>query len=397
MGSTSFPIFMKQYEKIAGMTATAIEAADEFAKEYGMQTVIIPPNVPCKRIDLPDLNFSDGASKQKALISHILEVHETGQPILVGTHSVKESADLAKSLRRKGIKIELLNATNDELEADIIADAGAFGALTISTNMAGRGTDIKLGGKSGKTKERVMELGGLHVIGTNRHESLRIDNQLKGRAGRQGDPGSSQFIVSFEDELMVKYNLKTLLPAKYSDLEQSEPLDSPVIAKRVMQSQRIIEGQMQDARKNLGDYSAVLENQRAIFQHERQEILLRSQEENNDEDRIKTQYILNQYDQYWARHLDFASNLKEGIYLLRLGGENPLRQYNRKLKTAFEELVMEFDLFLIEKLKNSTLEDLAKEIEKPSSTWNYVVNDSPFENQLLINVLAASLLGSART
>ena len=197
-----------KYPKVAGMTATAQASAEEFESFYGLRTLVIPPNLPCKRIDHPDLIFTSREAKFEALIKEVERIHRTGQPILIGTLNVKESEELADRLASNGIQCQVLNAKNDELEADIISWAGSLYAVTISTNMAGRGTDIKLGGPNQLEKDKILDLGGLYVIGTNRHESSRIDRQLRGRAGRQGDIGQSRFFISFEDELMVKYKIK---------------------------------------------------------------------------------------------------------------------------------------------------------------------------------------------
>ena len=188
LGSITLQHFMRLYPKLCGMTATARSAASELKTFYDLKVVVISPNRPCIRRDLPDIVFTDKKAKSQALIAEIVQTHSTGRPVLVGTASVEESEKLAEKLKKSGIKCCVLNAKNNELEAGIIARAGAPGAVTISTNMAGRGTDIKLGGNDEQERDSVVSLGGLYVIGTNRHESIRIDRQLRGRAGRQGDP-----------------------------------------------------------------------------------------------------------------------------------------------------------------------------------------------------------------
>lgn len=204
--------FIQEYEHLAGMTGTAIDSADELFEIYDKEVEVIPHNIKPCRIDYPPYVFTDKEAKYKTLVEEIKKVHSTGQPILIGTSSVKESDLLAKLLEEVGIRCQVLNAKNDELEAHIIEKAGVLGAVTVSTNMAGRGVDILLGGPQGHDKEKIKELGGLYVIGTNLHETVRIDKQLKGRAGRQGDPGMTRFFVSLEDDLMVKYGLENMLP-----------------------------------------------------------------------------------------------------------------------------------------------------------------------------------------
>ncbi|HJX83172.1 MAG TPA: hypothetical protein VJ723_02365, partial [Candidatus Angelobacter sp.] len=198
LGSLTLENLIAMYPQVGGMTGTAATQADEFRKIYGLDIEVIPTNRPVIRVDHPDEIFTTRIEKEDEVIREIKETHQTGQPILVGTCSVEESERLSARLRSEGIRHEVLNARNEEQEAGIVAKAGERGAVTISTNMAGRGTDIKLG-------EGVAELGGLYVIGTNKHESRRIDNQLRGRAGRQGDPGESRFFISYEDDLLVRY------------------------------------------------------------------------------------------------------------------------------------------------------------------------------------------------
>lgn len=389
MGTVTLPAFLKKYSKLAGMTATASESKDEFRKLYQLEICQIPSHLPCIRLDLPDQIFSHKEAKEIALIQEITKIHTSGRPILIGTLTVKESEDLAQKLRLAQLNPKVLNASNDEQEAAIIAEAGDLFALTISTNMAGRGTDIVLGGQNGNNREAVLNLGGLHVIGTNRHESRRIDNQLRGRSGRQGDPGSSQFFISMEDDLMIKYNLKSLLPKKRKEIEAVGLLRDSVIAKRIAQAQRIIEGQMQELRKTLSDYTAIIEQQREIFQSERQTWL-------NAPDSIRVS-ILNNYDLRWAEFLDYALEVKEGIYLLRLGGESPLRKFNKTMDGKFRQMMLENEQTIEAIEKDPEAYQKAFPSRKPGSTWNYVVNDSPFQNQFIINLLAGSLMGTART
>src|SRR5262245_19867364 len=278
LGSISLQYFLKQFPKLSGMTATAQPAAVELENFYGLRVIPIPPNRHCIREDLPDLVFTHRAAKLKALIDEIERTHEAGRPVLVGTSSVEESEMLATRLRAAGIICLVLNAKNDEAEAEIIARAGATGAVTISTNMAGRGTDIKLGGAREEEREPVVRLGGLYVIGTNRHESRRIDDQLRGRAGRQGDPGTARFFVSLEDELMTRFGIERLIPEKFRPLPQEPPIEHPVILREVDRVQRIVEGQNYEIRKTLRRYTFIVEEQRKKLQEWRMALLLGEEE-----------------------------------------------------------------------------------------------------------------------
>ena len=273
LGSITMQHFMMSYPRLAGMTATAQPAAEELKAAYDLEVVVIPTHLPCIRADHPDRIYTHREAKQLAVFDEVTAVNATGRPILVGTASVAESERLAASLHETGILCRVLNAKNDEAEAEIIAEAGAIGAVTISTNMAGRGTDIRLGGQNEAERDAVVALGGLYVIGTNRHESLRIDRQLRGRAGRQGDPGSSRFFVSLEDELLVRFGLEELIPRVSLPARQMDEVDDPLLRREIARAQRIVDGQNIDMRKTLKRYSDVLEAQRQFIQNWRREVL----------------------------------------------------------------------------------------------------------------------------
>ena len=259
--------FIALYPHKAGMTATACIAEEEFREFFNLQIVVIPPTKPCIRIDHPDEIFSSKVEKHNAVVKEIIREHKKGRPVLVGTADISESEDIACTLHQIGIHCEILNAKRDEYEAKIIAQAGKPGKVTISTNMAGRGTDIRLGGDNEQLKSQVVQLGGLYVIGTNRHESRRIDNQLRGRAGRQGDPGESRFFISMEDTLFVKYHLEELLP------KDTSPTPEETIRKEINRIQRIIEGQNLEIKITLFKYSILLEQQRRLMVDRRDSIV----------------------------------------------------------------------------------------------------------------------------
>lgn len=376
LNSITLPHFIQQYPKIAGMTATAQLAADEFADFYGLTTVVIPPNIPSQRTDLPDLIYTHKAAKMAALVEEVKTIHQTGRPILIGTLSVRESEEIHDLLLQHQIPCTVLNAKQDAQEAKIVANAGKLNAITIATNMAGRGTDIMLGGKNGEHQEKIKTLGGLHVIGTNRHESRRIDDQLKGRAGRQGDPGSSRFIISFEDHLMQKYQLITLLPKKYRHTQQNDALQQGSIIRGIAQAQRVIEGQMHYMRKTLYQYSTFIEEQRKVFQRDRQLLLNQTYEQ-----ALIKEYLLNQYDQKWSAHLNEIAQIKEGIYWVRIAGKTPLYVFYQQADTHFQKTRQTMEA-LVQEVTQNPPDTETLLIKKPSSTWTYIVNDNPLGNEL---------------
>ena len=258
--------YFRQYEKLAGMTGTAVTEAEEFHKIYGLDVVVIPTHRPMVRTDSPDVIFKTEKSKFEAVIDEIVEMNEQGRPVLVGTVSVEKSERLAKMLERRGLKHNVLNAKQHEREAAIVAEAGQPKAVTIATNMAGRGTDIVLG--SG-----VKEVGGLHIIGTERHESRRIDNQLRGRSGRQGDPGSSKFFISLEDDLMKIFGPAADRIGRLMTSLEVEPIEHPWVARSIASAQKKVEGMHFDARKHVVEYDDVMNKQRQIVYEERRKVL----------------------------------------------------------------------------------------------------------------------------
>ena len=266
MATITFQNLFRMYNKLSGMTGTAKTEEEEFRDIYNMYVIQIPTNKPVIREDLPDLVYATEGAKFKAIVNKIKEIHETGQPILVGTVSVENNEKLSALLKKEGLKHEVLNAKNHEREAEIIAKAGQKGAITIATNMAGRGTDIKLG-------EGVVELGGLCVIGTERHESRRIDNQLRGRSGRQGDPGMSQFFVSFDDDLMRRFGTDKIKQMLVNVGFDDQAIRSKMFTKSIEQAQKKVEGNNYDTRKSLLDYDNIMNEQREIIYSRRNEIL----------------------------------------------------------------------------------------------------------------------------
>jgi len=268
LATITFQNYFRMYEKLAGMTGTAKTEEEEFRKIYGMDVVAIPTHKPMIRNDQPDLIYRTEEGKFRAVVEDIVERHKKGQPVLVGTISIEKSELLSKMLSKKGVKHQVLNAKYHEKEAQIIAQAGQKGTVTIATNMAGRGTDIVLG-------EGVKELGGLYVLGTERHEARRIDNQLRGRSGRQGDPGESRFYVSLEDDLMRLFGSGSI-EGVMDRLGMSDdlPIENNIISRALENSQKKVESRNFSIRKNVLEYDDVINQQREVIYGERRKVLL---------------------------------------------------------------------------------------------------------------------------
>jgi preprotein translocase subunit SecA len=406
LSSITLQHFVHFYPRLCGMTATAQEAEEEFQAFYNLNIVVIPPHQECIRFDQHDVIFRSKTEKDRALADEIIETHKTGRPILVGTRSVEESAKLAETLQQQGVSCDILNAKRDEYEAQIIAQAGKLGAVTISTNMAGRGTDIRLGGSDEKEKAQVVKLGGLYVIGTNRHESKRIDRQLRGRAGRQGDPGSSRFFISLEDDLFIKYRLAELLPEYVMNTAQSGEIDNPVIRSEVARVQRICEGQNLEIKKTLCKYSDLIEKQRMVLYNRRRDILLdqeavdffsiQSAEKfqqvsavlNHEDVQHLCRWIsLYHIDSGWSLYLAEIADIRESIHLKRIGGQDPFIEFQKLAIKIFDEQMVHLDEQLIRTFNSLPVDNHFPDLEKlglktPTATWTYLVNDNPFEHNL---------------
>jgi len=405
LGSITLQHFLRSYPRLCGMTGTARAAAAELDETYGRRVVVIPTHRPLIRADRPDVIYAHRAAKERAVVAEVIAAHATGRPVLVGTLTVEESARVADALGVAGLACSVLNAKNDEAEARIIAGAGTRGAVTISTNMAGRGTDIKLEPVAVATESSPGELAGLYVIGTNRHESRRVDLQLRGRAGRQGDPGESRFLISLEDDLLVKYGIQSLLAGRVAMPDDDQAIGEPIVATEVARAQRIIEGQNLEIRRTLGRYSTVLEDHRVALMERRQAVLegrevpdvwqtapdrLRLLVEAGgdaavrDAERVVTLACI---DRAWCDHLALAADLREGVHLVALGGLDPLTRYTTDLNRSFGQIDDAIDAAVLEELDGIRLENgrivLSETILKgPSSTWTYLVNDDPFRNQI---------------
>ncbi len=410
LDSITIQLFLQKYPRLCGMTGTARPAAHELQEVYGLGVLTVPTHRPCIRVDHPDVVFGTREAKRQALLEEIAGVHATGRPILVGTVSVEESERLAAGLLEAGVACRVLNARNDAEEAEIVAQAGALGAVTISTNMAGRGTDIRLRG------DEVVALGGLYVIGTNRHESRRIDDQLRGRSGRQGDPGASRFFISLEDDLMQRYGIEKLLPARFfQEPAADNPLSLRTIQREVARVQRIVEGQHGDLRKRLLSASRVLESQRSILQEWRQEILEGRDEgllaeksarwqrlcAGHGEDflrSIERRITLITIDRLWSHHLADLQALRDELYIVQLDGRDPFTELCRAAGTAFENLLERIDTGVVETFERVEITAAGVDWERegllgPSSTWTYLVNDNVLTGNTFLTMSVRASFG----
>ncbi len=395
---------INRYATVCGMTGTALAAGEQLRQFYKLSVSPIPPNTPNIREDESDRVYITAAAKNDAIVDHIAEMHETGQPVLVGTRDVAESEDLHEQLVRRGVPAVLLNAKNDAEEADVIAEAGEYGTVTVSTQMAGRGTDIRLGGSEEADHDRVAELGGLHVVGTGRHHTERLDNQLRGRAGRQGDPGSSVFFSSWEDDVVAANLDRNKLPMQ---TDNDGRIVSPKTTGLLDHAQRVAEGRLLDVHANTWRYNQLIAQQRAIIVDRRNTLLRtatareelaqlapdRYEELSVDlsEERLETicrLIMLYHLDRGWADHLAYLADIRESIHLRALGRQNPLDEFHRLAVDAFASLAADaieaaqqtFETANV--LEEEPGLDLSK-LARPTSTWTYMVNDNPLSDDTL--------------
>ncbi len=366
--SITYQNYFRLYEKLGGMTGTALTSSEEFFKVYGLTVVPVPTHREIKRIDQNDQIFRTEKGKFKAVARKVKELHKKGQPVLVGTVSIEKNEVLAQFLKAEGIPHEVLNAKNHEREGEIIAQAGKKGGVTIATNMAGRGVDIKLGGNPGSKDlyEEIKSIGGLFVLGTERHEARRIDNQLRGRSGRQGDPGETQFFVSLEDSLMRVFASDTLkgLMGKLG-MPEDEPIENRIITRSLETAQTKIEGFNFDSRKHILEYDDVLNYQRKIVYERRRALLLGTPDDVEaklneiilgDEASLKVvkdkidaigrdpflgtmrYVVLQTIDMFWVDHLEFMDYLRSSVNLRAYGQRDPLVEYKKEGRRLFQEM-----------------------------------------------------------
>lgn len=346
--SITYQNYFRMYKKLAGMTGTAMTSAEEFYKVYGLNTVSVPTNKEIKRLDKNDLIFQTENGKLSAISKKVKELQMKGQPVLLGTISIEKNELLGEYLKRAGVKFEMLNAKNHEREGEIVAQAGREGAVTVATNMAGRGVDIKLGGApyDQESYQKVKDLGGLFVLGTERHDARRIDNQLRGRSGRQGDPGETQFFVSMEDHIMRVFagdTVKSMMGRL--GIPEDEAIENKLITRSLESAQEKIEGFNFDARKHILEYDDVLNFQRKTFYERRRQVL-----ELESDEKVK-QIKLQVYDMFWVEHLEMMDHLRSSVNLRAYGQRDPLVEYKKEGLRLFKEMEASIEGMIEENLK----------------------------------------------
>ncbi len=387
--SVTFQNFFRMYEALAGMTGTGLSSEEEFYTVYGLDVVVVPTHRTIARIDYDDLIFQSVTGKLTALARNVRTIHEKGQPILIGTVSIEDNELVSEFLTKEGIPHEVLNAKNHEREGEIIAEAGKRGRVTVATNLAGRGVDIKLGGPQATPEEReeIRTLGGLAVIGTERHEARRIDNQLRGRSGRQGDPGETRFYVSLEDKLMRIFASEMIRKVMGSfKIPEDEPIESGMITKSLETAQKRIEGFNFDARKQVLAYDDVLNSQRLAIYAERRVALTGTDEdvrarlrelvamdaetqavlelrENELQDAfvpLMRRLVLQVTDALWLEHLDTMEHLRRTVSLRAYGQRDPLIEYRREGLGLFNALERAVNAQIIDALPHVRMTDEAR-------------------------------------
>ena len=390
------------YAEVCGMTGTALAAGDQLRQFYDLQVSVIEPNVPTKRFDEQDRVYASAEERDRAVVAHIIDVQSTGQPQLIGTQDVAESEHIARELAEVGVDCAVLNAKNHEAEAGVIAEAGRPGRVTVSTQMAGRGTDIKLGGTDESEHDEVVDAGGLHVVGVGRFRSQRLDNQLRGRSGRQGDPGTSVFFVSIEDDVVAVGGAGEELQAQPED---DGLLPQKKVINFVDHCQRVTEGQMLDIHATTWKYNKLIKDQRDIINGRRDTLLdtaaawddlsyhnvdkandLKAQGIPQDVlEQAAREIMLFHLDYEWSEHLAYLDDIRESIHLRAIARESPIDEFHRMSIAAFGDLAER----AISKARDTfdeveitadgvNLEGLG--LHKPSATWTYMVNDNPLSS-----------------
>ena len=390
LGSITVRDYLLLYPRLAAMTATAVACAEELSDAYGLGVTVIPSHVPSARVDEPDRVYARREAMTAAVVDDVAAAHAAGRPVLVGTSSVAESEELAGLLRARGVACAVLNARDDDAEARIVAEAGTVGAVTVATGMAGRGTDIRLGGESRDRFDELEAMGGLLVVGVGRRESRRLDDQLRGRAGRQGEPGTTRFYASLEDELFVRYGAISLLPkalrrvawqaagvgvssAGVAGLPVAGALvpDGPIadarVAREMARAQAILETRRFKARKSLFEYTRFVELDRRYARQVRDRAL----------DAGAPEALLAAMDEFWAAHLAALDDLKEGIALRRYAGLNPVGEFERAAAAMFEEGMARFEP-PEDRDYAERPDDLSA--EPPADVWTYVAEDEALQS-----------------
>ena len=431
--SITFQNYFRLYEKLAGMTGTAVTSSEEFYKVYGLNTVVVPTNRPAIRKDHEDLIFQTEAGKYKAIARHVRELHEKGQPVLVGTVSVEKNEVLSAYFKQEGIPHEILNAKNHEREGEIIAQAGKKGGVTVATNMAGRGVDIKLGGNPGSDDayEEVKRTGGLFLLGTERHEARRIDNQLRGRSGRQGDPGETQFFVSLEDSLMRVFASDVIKRVMGTfKIPEDEPIYNSMITRALEKAQKRIEELNFDARKHVLAYDDVLNIQRQSIYARRRSLLVgdtsaideelaritlgRSPVTGEAESHegfsemleakkkelgdafypMTRRFLLQTVDFLWVEHLEAMEYLRNSVNLRAYGQRDPLVEYKKEGLKLFQTMESSYLAQVASVLPNLSAGGFVTQPRRPDGTSGVGV---PTEASEVIHKAVRSISASGGT
>ncbi|WP_411706767.1 accessory Sec system translocase SecA2 [Corynebacterium sp. LaCa78] len=392
---------MRRYPLVCGMTGTAVEATDQLRQFYDLHVSVIDRNKPLQRFDEQDRIFATIGEKSAAIVEEIAHLHEAGQPVLVGTQDVAESENLAEALRDRDIEVNVLNAKNDREEAQIVAEAGDIGRVTVSTQMAGRGTDIKLGGADEADHDEVAERGGLAVIGTSWHRTARLDNQLRGRAGRQGDPGLALFFVSLEDDVVQQGGAGEKVSA------QPGPgglIESKRVQDFVAHCQRVTEGQLLEIHAQTWKYNQLLADQRIIIDKRRATLLDTDQAWQELADRAPEraseladipevvriqaarEIMLYHLDMGWADHLELLDDVRESIHLRAIARETPIDEYHRIAVREFKDLAQRAVDQSVETFRQVPIDSEGAHLadsglNRPSATWTYMVSDNPLAGQ----------------
>lgn len=396
MGNIALQYYARLYPKLSGMTGTAGQSREEFEKIYGILTVAIPTRLPVARIDKPLELYFDGEEKRRAILAAIKEAADIERPVLVGSESIEESESIAADLEKMGIKCAVLNAKNDFEEADIIAKAGERGAVTISTNMAGRGVDIKLGGADNAEKEFVADAGGLLVLATSPRESSRITMQLRGRAGRQGDVGESRAFAALDDPIFLNNDLKGLAGRHYPSAKTDGVIDDKVLLREAERVQRMAENNAFEDRVQLMKYTMIGEKHRDITFRRRNSLLDGSYNSElwqrdaaelyekalakypeNELQELQNQVLAALLNEFWCDYLDYTTYLREGIHLTQIAGHNPAEEYNIACEEYYDTAAASISERMREKLEDVlACEKLSDyELERPTRTYTYLLND----------------------
>jgi len=410
LDSITVESLVRRYPRVCGMTGTAVTVGEELREFYGLEVAVIAPNRPCVREDQPDRLYATLPQKEKSVVAEVTAAHVTGRPVLIGTLDIAESERIGRRLAAAGLAHVVLNAKNDAEEAAIVAEAGTRGAITVSTQMAGRGTDIRLGGQGGDHDE-IAALGGLYVIGTGRHASSRLDHQLRGRSGRQGDPGSSVFFVSLEDELITSYAPDTAAPRNVAP--DGRVRDGRADA-AVAHAQRVADGAHLEIHRNTFRYNKLIEDQRQVVLSHRDRLLRGDAALQALAGRCPERYqelaasldagvlagaartiVLYHLDRGWADHLAVLADIREGIHLRAFGqGPNPfgmsldpLAEFHAEAVKLFARLLDQVQdrsakTFRTAAITGAGIDLDAAGLKRPTATWTYVVRDNPFGTPL---------------